>query len=365
MVSFVSRETPSGGPSRGVSHRTKFALSCLNFERPFRSQMADAWCGLRRRARSMKTFIRVVELWVPDRTRMRLEFGGGLYGEGLSAFRDVSEDLHFGYDEGLPGKAWAGGHPVILTRFTDSYFKRTDQAIAAGLTCGVAVPVFSGEFLQAVMVLFCGDDEAHVGAIELWHNDAETSYEMGLVDGYYGTADMFEFNSRHTRFPRGFGLPGRIWKAGLPLIIKDLHDARSFLRWEDAAKVGINLGVGVPYRTGTDQTWVLTFLSARATPIARRFEIWVPDEARSALVFRAGDCSAQTDLAALYATKSIAKGEGSIGGAWATGMPALNDDLARDVSVAASQACASGLSQMVVLPVIGNARLDAVLAWYL
>lgn len=56
----------------------------------------------------MKTFIRVVELWVPDRTRMRLEFGGGLYGEGLSAFKAVSEGLHFGYDEGFrarPGPA--------------------------------------------------------------------------------------------------------------------------------------------------------------------------------------------------------------------------------------------------------------------
>ncbi|WP_246562935.1 GAF domain-containing protein [Bradyrhizobium liaoningense] len=175
---------------------------------------------------------------------------------------------------------------------------------------------------------------------------------------------MFEFNSRHTRFPRGFGLPGRTWKAGLPLIIKDLHNAKSFLRWEDAAEVGINLGVGVPYRTG-EKSWVLTFLSAQATPIARRFEIWAPDETRSALVFRAGDCSAQSDLAALYAAKSIAKGEGSIGGAWATGMPALNDDLAHDGSIAAVQAHAAGLSRMVVLPVIGNARLDAVLAWYL
>ena len=115
----------------------------------------------------MKTFIRVVELWVPDRARMRLEFGGGLYDEGLSAFKAVSEELHFGYDEGLPGKAWACAHPVILTKFANSYFKRTDQAVAAGLTCGVAVPVFAGEFLQAVLVLFCGDDEAHVGAIEL------------------------------------------------------------------------------------------------------------------------------------------------------------------------------------------------------
>jgi hypothetical protein len=40
---------------------------------------------------------------------------------------------------------------------------------------------------MAVMVLFWGDDEKHVGAIELWHNDAEVSHEMGLVDGYYGT----------------------------------------------------------------------------------------------------------------------------------------------------------------------------------
>jgi len=55
----------------------------------------------------MKTFIRVVELWVPDRTRTRLEFGGGLYSEGLSAFKAASEDITFGRDEGLPGKAWA------------------------------------------------------------------------------------------------------------------------------------------------------------------------------------------------------------------------------------------------------------------
>lgn len=54
-----------------------------------------------------------------------------------------------------------------------------------------------------------GGDEKHVGAIELWHNDPDKSHEMGLVDGYYGTADMFEFNSRHTRFPRAYGLPGR------------------------------------------------------------------------------------------------------------------------------------------------------------
>jgi hypothetical protein len=150
----------------------------------------------------------------------------------------------------------------------------------------------------------------------------------------------------------------------MPLIIKDLHNAKGFLRWEDASEIGINCGVGIPYTTG-DQTWVVTFLSAQATPIARRFEIWVPNEERSALVFHTGDCSEQSDLATLYAAKTIGRGEGSIGGVWATGMPALTEHLKQDQSIAAALARASGMNHVVALPVIESARLKAVLAWYL
>ena len=74
----------------------------------------------------------------------------------------------------------------------------------------------------------------------------------------------------------------------------------------------------------------MTFLSAQATPIARRFEIWIPNEARTALEFQSGDCSKNADLDSLYAGKTIGKGEGSIGGAWATGMPAINEHLKLD-----------------------------------
>lgn len=313
----------------------------------------------------MKTFIRVVEIWVPDRTRTRLEFGGCLCSPKYSEFAAVSENTLFAYGEGLPGKAWASGHPVILTEFADSFSKRADEIMAAGLTCGVALPVFAGEFLLAVMMLFCGDDKEHVGAIELWHNDPELSHEMTLVDGYYGTAEKFEFNSRHARFPRGFGLPGRTWKAEMPLIFNDLDNSEAFLRREEAADLGFNCGVGIPYRTGADETWVLTLLSAQATPIAQRFEIWVPDEKRKALIFQSGNCSKGTDLASLYAGKEIGKGQGSIGGAWATGMPAVNEHLKIDDSIAAEVARTSGMNQIVVLPVIESARLKAVLAWYL
>ena len=84
---------------------------------------------------------------------------------------------------------------------------------------------------------------------------------------------MFEFNSRHMKFPKGFGLSGRAWKVGMPLIINDLHNSEAFLRWEVVTGIGINCGVGIPYRTSPGQAWVTTFLSAQATPIARRFKI--------------------------------------------------------------------------------------------
>ena len=61
----------------------------------------------------MKTFIRACEIWVPSRERTMLEFHRGLY-NGQQSFQLASEKLCFDYDEGLPGKAWAARHAIIL-----------------------------------------------------------------------------------------------------------------------------------------------------------------------------------------------------------------------------------------------------------
>jgi hypothetical protein len=232
------------------------------------------------------------------------------------------------------------------------------------LTCGVALPVFAGEQLTAVVVFFCGDDEVHIGAIELWHNDPDTSYEMRLVDGYYGTAEMFEFNSRHTRFPRGFGLPGRVWKSNMPLLVKDLYNSKAFLRWQEAMEIGINRGLGIPYPHASGHTWVMTFLSARATPIARRFEIWIPDPERDALVFHAGDCDQNTQLATGYQSAAIGKGDGAIGQVWLSGVATVRASLADDLSSAGRSASAAGLDAMVAVPIMNGDGPKAVVAWY-
>ena len=73
------------------------------------------------------------------------------------------------------------GHPIVLRQFEISSFQRTEAAHAAGLTCAIAIPLLAGDYLMAV-VMFCGDDAAHAGAIELWRNNPADSADMTLAD---------------------------------------------------------------------------------------------------------------------------------------------------------------------------------------
>ena len=222
---------------------------------------------------SQKSFIRAAEIWVPQGEV--LVFGDALYG-GLDAFAELSRGVTFAPGEGLPGQAWAARRPVLMTDLKDPAFRRVAAAAEAGLTSGIALPVFFGDTVRAVVVLFCGDDSDSVGAIEIWENDPETDAQIGLHDGYYGGAELFEMTSSMKRFGKGFGLPGAVWAAGLPLVIRDLYRSERFLRQEEARAVGLTLGLGLPSPYDLGRTWVVAFLSAFGTPIAERFEVWVP-----------------------------------------------------------------------------------------
>lgn len=311
----------------------------------------------------MKTFIRACEVWLPSADRTRLEFAGGAWGSGdrygsgagaLAEFGRLSASLSFGWDEGLPGKAWRAGHPLVLKEFTHSYFRRTEAAHAAGLDCGIAVPVFAGDFLTGVVVLFCGSDADTVGAIELWHHDPAQSYDMALQDGVFGAAEAFEWSARHTRFRRGFGLPGLAWEAGKPVVMDDLTNPKRFLRAGEAAQVGISLGLAIPCPSSDAQTWIMTFLSARSTPIAPRFEIWLAHE--GALVFGGGHCVQHGDLAGELGGQRIERSSNGLGRVLLTGTPFLDTEAATSGD--------AGLGSRLVLPLIDGGRLSAVVAFY-
>jgi hypothetical protein len=150
----------------------------------------------------------------------------------------------------------------------------------------------------------------------------------------------------------------------MPLIMKDLLNSKDFLRAAQAVEIGISRGLAIPYAPVSGHTYVLTFLSARNTPLARRLEIWVPNQSRDALTFHAGDCDHGTVLATEYEQVRIGKRDGVLGQAWFTGIPALRAIGSTDASATARSAIAAGLHAVIAMPFIEAGKLKAITAWY-
>ena len=238
----------------------------------------------------MKTFVRVAEVWVPSPDGTLLELGGGLF-DAAPQFGALSRTLCFGRAEGLPGLAWDEGRPVMLRRLEGPVFRRAQAARAAGLTCAVALPFFAGDALTSVVVLLCGDDQADIGAIELWHNDPRLTGDLRLAEGYFGaTAPDLEALTRDGSLPRGAGAPGLAWQREAAVLIDNVATSPQFLRSQTAAHAGIVRALALPCSVRVNETWVLSLLSSATRPIARRVESWLPSELRTHLQRAHGHC---------------------------------------------------------------------------
>ena len=189
---------------------------------------------------------------------------------------------------------------------------------------------------------------------------------MKLADGYYGgTAEVFEFVSKHTSFRKGYGLPGLAWELGLPVFMPDLGRGTRFLRSDSARRVGINRGFAMPCATPGADTYVMAFLSALATPIVRRFETWLPDANREQLQRSEGFCEQGGLLDAAPDSEQVAVGAGVVGQAFATGRPAIAEhDAADQPGGVGASARAAGCGAVLALPVLAQDRVMAVVAWY-
>lgn len=314
----------------------------------------------------MNTLIKAVETWLPTPDGSLLEFGGGLYGRA-TAFGAISRGLCFGRGEGLPGRAWFDMRPIVLKELDGSYFRRAEVAREAGFTCAVGVPIFIGEALTGVVVFFCGPnrdgEHAHDGAMELWRHNARVSSDMTLVDGYFGgrAAEGFESLTRDTYLPRGAGLPGMAWQKGAAVLIDDLGRAGNFLRADSAAEAGIHRGLAVPCSTPSDDAYVLTLLSSADTPIALRIECWAPDESRQGLQRVFGFCEGAGALRASEGGTVLA---GSIGKAFASGVPVINEAAATEPGGLGDAARFAGLHSLLALPVVNEGAVSEVVALY-
>ena len=303
------------------------------------------------------TFIKVVEIWTPTGNQNNLVLVDGIF-DHYDNFREHSQKRTFAYDEGLPGKAWSAARPILISNIAYSFFRRKEAAVKAGLSAGIAIPIFAGDFLQAVVVFLCGEDELHSGAIELWGTHTEFDEELNLIDGYYGNLKRFEWVSRQLTFTKGTGLPGTVWQMHMPLIIPDLRTSKSFVRANIADEVGITTGLGIPFFNKQGNEYTLTFFSALGTTIARHFEIWIPDEAQQKLTL----LSSHTDTDNydfVQSMTNIPRGQGLTGTVWMTGRPAVSHNLQEDGLV--SDGAETELNAALVMPINADGKLKAII----
>lgn len=274
----------------------------------------------------MPTLIKAAEAWIPDESGTELSLGSACYGPG-KPFETISRSMTFKYGEGLAGRAWKAGKPLIINDIAHSWFTRKDFLTDTGIESALAIPIFSGEFLQGVMTLYLGPSLISgraAGAVEVWvNNETNRNNELRLEEGYYGELSRFEWVSRKLTMMKDFGLPGSAWAEEIPVLIEDISTSNSFLRQQAAAESGMKLGIAMPYCRDLDQVDIVTVLSSTDTPIAKQFEVWLPDSNRETLVFYKGYIGEldQDQLQLLYASQTYEKGEGVLGEAWLSGRP--------------------------------------------
>ncbi|WP_226638370.1 hypothetical protein [Novosphingobium profundi] len=308
-------------------------------------------------------FIRAIEVWVPSADGTTIDLQSGIYGE-MDYFAGVSRGMQFHFGEGLPGRSWKEQRPILIKDLANSFFVRKEAALSEGLSCAVAVPGFDGARCVSVTLFFCGDDRFRLGALELWCA-RQGEEELRLEDGYFGRARCFEADAHTFRFHRGYGVPGKAWDQGQPVILPKLSPEGRFQCNEAQEPTGFDRAMAVPCPSRDGATWVLTLVSSRISPVAGRVEHWRLDESGSAFRFAAGYCETESDLALIHAQAHVSTDEGPFARACRKRIPLVDEDLATDVTDPIAQgAVAAGLKSMVVFPLHGGEQCDGVLVWY-
>lgn len=307
----------------------------------------------------MDSFIRVAEVWQPSADGTVLELADGLF-EAAPRFGAASRGMCFGRGEGLPGRAWELGRPLLLPRLEGSYFRRAAAARAAGLDGAAAIPVFRDGRLTCVVVLLCATGAS--GAIELWHNDPRVTGDLRLEEAIAGAgAAALEALGRDAYLPRGAGLPGEAWRREAAVFVDGLDDTRRFLRGSEAAQAGIVHGLALPCGGPASEVRVLALLSSARTPVARRIESWrvgAPGTLQRAF----GQCMSAGRLPVGPETALAEAALGLIGPARATATAAVGRGPGR-LGAAQDDALAhAGLHTVLALPIVVDDSVDEVLA---
>lgn len=301
-----------------------------------------------------ESFVQGMEVWVPKDGVLRHH--SGAYGKH-SEFARVSANKTFRFGEGLPGTVWASRRPEVWTEL-GSHFVRAEVAAAAGFDAAVGMPLFHGDEVCAVIVFLCGRREHTGGCIEIWNANVDHRL-LEHAAGYYGRFAQFGNISRLLQFQLGSGLPGITWESGLPQFVDVERRSSAFVRASVARECGLDSGIAIPIHRRGSVAHVVILLSARATPIARAFEVWLPYGQE--LVLEASQYAPGLEEFAESSRDTVfRKGEGLPGRAFASQLPVVFDHLRGPQFTRYAAAARAGLEVGLAWPILDEVGVRAV-----
>jgi hypothetical protein len=286
-------------------------------------------------------FIQGIEVWIPDGNLLQRQSCAYKQETQLEA---ASSALTLRKGQGLPGLAWSSGKPEVWHELGNEGGTRPE-----GLDAAVALPIFRGSEVVAVVVFLCGSSEQTGGCIEVWEPNEHR--QLTHLDGYYGRLRAFEEISRAMVFVRGQGLPGLTWERRSPQIIDDVATSISFLRAQAARECDVHSGLGIPVFRGGIISHVMLFLSAQSTPLARAFEVWVPDDDDRLQLRQSFYAPGLEEFGSASRSTVFEAGVGLPGRVFDTGLPHVVDCARADLFARHRVAREAGLEVALGLPI--------------
>lgn len=217
------------------------------------------------------TFLAVVEIWKPDASGQYLTLAAGHYGKA-PAFGEAAKRERFAMGQGLPGRVWQTGCPILLDGLVGTGFVRSLAAAEAGLGAALAIPYRRRNKVEAVVMFLMSVEHDLSGVVEIWRPTPDNQ-QLTLESGYYSSLTHFAEISRDVRFNRGEGLPGKVWHLGRPHLAPDVRKWSSFVRRIPAEAESITTGVGIPMFENGELESVVTMFGTKDVPLARGVDV--------------------------------------------------------------------------------------------
>jgi len=165
-------------------------------------------------------------------------------------------------------------------------------------------------------------ESAFVQVTEVWVPDGDV---LRLDSAAYGRHQLFAAASEGQVFRAGEGLPGSVWRSGIPEVWTDL-DGR-FLRAHAAAASGLDAAVGIPVYVQDEIAAVVTLLCGSREQLGGCIEVWQVKPDTDELGLAAGYYGRLREFARLSPLLRFQRGLGLPGITWERGIPQIVDDI--------------------------------------